>query len=106
MNDAIIACDTAIESGDATGVPDTILNINPDYKDSQYTKIGLTNGDTSKQVIIRKLFFFVCLIELKLNCVFRMDLVMILSVKRIQTIQMVFKMIHLKMVIIAYYFFV
>lgn len=50
MNDAIMACDSAIESGDASGVPDTILNINPDYRDAQYTRIGLTNGNTSKQV--------------------------------------------------------
>lgn len=50
MNDAIAACDSAIESGDASSVPDTILNINPDYRDSQFTKVGLSNGDTSKQV--------------------------------------------------------
>lgn len=54
MNDAIAACDSAIESGDVSAVPDTILNIGPDFKDPQYTKIGLTNGDTTKQVL------FVC----------------------------------------------
>lgn len=51
MNDAITACDSAIESGDASSVPDTILSINPDYRDAQFKKIGLTNGDTTKQVI-------------------------------------------------------
>lgn len=51
MNDAIAACDSAIENGDATVVPDTILNINPDFRDPQYMKLGLTNGDSTKQVL-------------------------------------------------------
>lgn len=52
MSDAILACDSAIDSGDASGVPDTILNINPDYMDAQYTKIGLSNGNSLKQVLL------------------------------------------------------
>lgn len=52
MNDAIAACDTAIESGDASAVSDAILKINPDFRDSQYTKLGLVNGDSTKQVRI------------------------------------------------------
>lgn len=52
MNDAIVACDSAIESGDGSIVSDTILNINPEFRDSQYRKISLTNGDTTKQVIL------------------------------------------------------
>lgn len=55
MNDAIVACDSAIESGDISGVPDTILNINPDYRDAQYTKVGLTNGNSLKQVLLLRL---------------------------------------------------
>lgn len=61
MNDAITACDSAIESGDVSTVPDTILSIRPDYKDSQYKNIGLTNGDTTKQVLFvfsRLVFLF------------------------------------------------
>lgn len=45
MNDAITACDAAIESGDASIVPDTSLRINPDFRDPEYTKIGLVNGN-------------------------------------------------------------
>lgn len=50
MNDAITACDAAIESGDAASVADTVLKINPDFRDPQYTKIGMVNGDSTKQV--------------------------------------------------------
>lgn len=69
MNDAILACDSAIDSGDASGVPDTILNINPDYRDAQYTKIGLINGNSLKQVLFFVLKKFsikqqlICLLE-------------------------------------------
>lgn len=52
MNDAISACDAAIESGDATSVGDTILKINPDFRDPQYTRIAMVNGDSTKQVCI------------------------------------------------------
>lgn len=43
MNDAIQACDAAIESGDATAVPDTALRINPDFRDPEYAKVGTLN---------------------------------------------------------------
>lgn len=44
MSDAISACDTAIQAGDASTVADTALRIEPDFRDSQY---AITNGDTS-----------------------------------------------------------
>lgn len=50
MNDAIEACDSAIQSGDANSVPDTALRINPEFRDPEYTKIGLVNGNSNKQV--------------------------------------------------------
>lgn len=46
MNDAIQACSTAIESGDVSLVPDTALRIEPDFRDSQYSKLI----DNNKQV--------------------------------------------------------
>ncbi|XP_044263752.1 epidermal growth factor receptor substrate 15-like 1 isoform X4 [Tribolium madens] len=49
MNDAIEACDTAIQSGDANSVPDTALSIKPDFRDPEYTKVGLVNGNSNKQ---------------------------------------------------------
>ncbi|XP_064211795.1 epidermal growth factor receptor substrate 15-like 1 isoform X3 [Tribolium castaneum] len=49
MNDAIEACDSAIQSGDANSVPDTALSIQPDFRDPEYTKVGLVNGNSNKQ---------------------------------------------------------
>ncbi|KAJ8927022.1 hypothetical protein NQ314_020585, partial [Rhamnusium bicolor] len=49
MNDAITACDTAIESGDVNQVPDTALRIIPDFRDPEYNKVGMVNGDSNKQ---------------------------------------------------------
>lgn len=51
MNDAITACDTAITSGDATTIPDISLRITPDFRDSQYRKLSMVNGDHKVQVI-------------------------------------------------------
>ncbi|XP_063921366.1 epidermal growth factor receptor substrate 15-like 1 isoform X2 [Zophobas morio] len=49
MNDAIEACDTAIQSGDANSVVDTALRIQPDFRDPEYSKIGLENGNANKE---------------------------------------------------------
>ncbi|KAK9737454.1 Cytoskeletal-regulatory complex EF hand [Popillia japonica] len=49
MNDAITACDTAITSGDATTIPDISLRITPDFRDSQYRKLSMVNGDHKVQ---------------------------------------------------------
>lgn len=51
MNDAISACDSAIEAGDASYIAETVLRINPDFRDPQYTKISATNGVSIKQVL-------------------------------------------------------
>lgn len=45
MSDAIVSCDSAIESGDAGAVSDTALRIGPEFRDRQYARLGLTNGD-------------------------------------------------------------
>jgi hypothetical protein len=50
MNDAIEACDAAIETGDATCVIDTTLRIQPDFRDPEYTNVGLMNGNSNRQV--------------------------------------------------------
>lgn len=53
MNDAIEACDSAIESGDGSTVPDTSLAIKPDFRDPEYNRVGQANeGISNKQVII------------------------------------------------------
>ncbi|XP_018318653.1 epidermal growth factor receptor substrate 15-like 1 isoform X2 [Agrilus planipennis] len=44
MNDAITICDSAIDSNDPNVVPDASLRITPDFRGSEYKKIGLTNG--------------------------------------------------------------
>ncbi|XP_068893743.1 epidermal growth factor receptor substrate 15-like 1 isoform X4 [Tenebrio molitor] len=49
MNDAIEACDAAIETGDATCVIDTTLRIQPDFRDPEYTNVGLMNGNSNRQ---------------------------------------------------------
>lgn len=46
MNDAITACDSAIETGDANSVADTALRINPDFRNAEF---AIAN-DTAKQV--------------------------------------------------------
>ncbi|KAF5301331.1 hypothetical protein FQA39_LY10729 [Lamprigera yunnana] len=45
MNDAIATCDTAIESSDPLSVPDTALRINPEFRDNEYHKVALMNGE-------------------------------------------------------------
>lgn len=54
INDAISHCEAAIQSGDVSQVPDTALRITADFRDSEYTRLGLTNGE--KQVN----FVFMC----------------------------------------------
>lgn len=50
MNDAIAACDTAITSGDTAAVPDISLRITPDFRDEDYRKFSMVNGDHKIQV--------------------------------------------------------
>lgn len=53
MNDAIEACDIAIESGDPNVVPDAVLTIKPDFRDPEYKRSGLGNeGVSNKQVVV------------------------------------------------------
>lgn len=52
MNDAIGSCENAIESGDISCVPDTALKINPDFRDPQYIKLTMVNGDSNLKVYI------------------------------------------------------
>lgn len=47
MKDAITACDTAIDSGDPTTVPDVALRINPEFRDPSIQKLSMVNGDSS-----------------------------------------------------------
>lgn len=42
MNDVIALSESAIASGDASTVPDTCLNFQPEFRDPSYTK--LVNG--------------------------------------------------------------
>ncbi|KAJ8911718.1 hypothetical protein NQ315_013180 [Exocentrus adspersus] len=49
MNDAISSCDTAIESGDISQVPDTALRIKPDFRGSEYSKVLMVNGNPTKE---------------------------------------------------------
>lgn len=56
INDAISYCEAAIQSGDASQVPDTALRITADFRDSEYTRFGLTNGE--KQVDFTHIFCF------------------------------------------------
>ncbi|XP_017785311.1 PREDICTED: epidermal growth factor receptor substrate 15-like 1 isoform X2 [Nicrophorus vespilloides] len=48
MHDAIATCDTAISSGDASTVVDTVLRINPDFRDAEYKKLISVNGMTEQ----------------------------------------------------------
>lgn len=50
MNDAIKACDTALETNDVTQVHDTALRLQPDFRSSEYTSNTLTNGYSNKLV--------------------------------------------------------
>ncbi|KAL1501933.1 hypothetical protein ABEB36_007160 [Hypothenemus hampei] len=49
INDAISVCEAAILSGDPTQVTDAHLRIIADFRDFEYTRIGLTNGANNKQ---------------------------------------------------------
>ncbi|KRT82780.1 HLH domain-containing protein, partial [Oryctes borbonicus] len=49
MNDAITACDNAITSGDISTIPDMSLRITPDFRDSEYRKLSMVNGDHKVQ---------------------------------------------------------
>jgi epidermal growth factor receptor substrate 15 len=44
MKDAVSMYDTAISSGDASTISDTSLNINPEFRDPEYTRIAMVNG--------------------------------------------------------------
>lgn len=50
MNDAIKACDTAIESNDLSQVQDTALRIQPDFRSQEYLSNLTTNGYSNKLV--------------------------------------------------------
>ncbi|CAH1102861.1 unnamed protein product [Psylliodes chrysocephalus] len=47
MNDAIVACDSTIESGDISQITDNVLRIKPEFRESEYKKI--LNEDTKTQ---------------------------------------------------------
>ncbi|CAH1163780.1 unnamed protein product [Phaedon cochleariae] len=49
MNDAISACDMAIESGDTSQVADATLKIKPEFRDSEYKKMIYINDDSKRQ---------------------------------------------------------
>ncbi|CAH1128231.1 unnamed protein product [Ceutorhynchus assimilis] len=44
INDALALCEAAIESGDASQVPDTALRITAGFRESEYSRLGLMNG--------------------------------------------------------------
>ncbi|XP_074042511.1 epidermal growth factor receptor pathway substrate 15 isoform X2 [Leptinotarsa decemlineata] len=48
MNDAIATCDSAMESGDVSQIPEAVLRIKPEFKDPEYNKLTM-NSDTRKQ---------------------------------------------------------
>lgn len=50
MKDAITVCDSAIDAGDATSVPDTALRINPEFRDPSIQKLGVVNGNSPVEV--------------------------------------------------------
>lgn len=50
MNDAITACDTAITSGDIGSIPDISLRITPDFRDAEYKKLSMVNGNHKVEV--------------------------------------------------------
>nr|XP_023024317.1 epidermal growth factor receptor substrate 15-like 1 [Leptinotarsa decemlineata] len=51
MNDAIATCDSAMESGDVSQIPEAILRIKPEFKDPEYNKLTM-NSDTRKQICL------------------------------------------------------
>lgn len=61
MNDAIKACDTAIETNELSHVQDTALRIQPDFRSREYMSNSTTNGYSNKfvsdNVIIFRQFF-------------------------------------------------
>ncbi|XP_065168555.1 epidermal growth factor receptor substrate 15-like 1 isoform X8 [Atheta coriaria] len=46
IKDAITDCDTAIDTNDVSAVPDTALRIQPEFRDPEYKRIGMVNGDS------------------------------------------------------------
>ncbi|PSN53922.1 hypothetical protein C0J52_02450 [Blattella germanica] len=44
MEDAIATCDAAISEGDAALVSDTSLNLEPEFRDPEYSRIAMVNG--------------------------------------------------------------
>nr|CAH7760911.1 unnamed protein product [Callosobruchus chinensis] len=48
MNDAIAACNSAIDAGDATQVIDTALRIKPDFRDPEYSHFGTTESSNKQ----------------------------------------------------------
>lgn len=44
MKDAVATYDSAISSGDASTVGDASLNIQPEFRDPEYTRIAMVNG--------------------------------------------------------------
>lgn len=51
ITDAIDICEAAIQSGDAGQVPEQVLRLSIDFRDADYAKLGLTNGEC-KQVSV------------------------------------------------------
>lgn len=45
MTDAISLCDIALQAGDASNVAETSLRISPEFRESQYTKVGMNHED-------------------------------------------------------------
>lgn len=48
ISDAVTLCDSAIESGDVSQLPDTALRITADFRDPEYSRLGLTNGESQQ----------------------------------------------------------
>ncbi|XP_066150911.1 epidermal growth factor receptor substrate 15-like 1 isoform X2 [Euwallacea fornicatus] len=49
INDAISICEAAIQSGDLSVVPDTTLRISAEFRDAEYSRLGLTNGENKQK---------------------------------------------------------
>lgn len=44
MKDAVTIYDTAVSSGDTSVISDASLNIKPEFRDPEYTRIAMVNG--------------------------------------------------------------
>jgi len=45
MKDAVAVYDTAVSSGDASVISDTSLNIKPEFRDPEYARTAMVNGE-------------------------------------------------------------